>query len=209
MSIWGVIRGFQSHGSTSSIMTFSAEHLLSVARRYWPAELEVYLHPEISSERKRLQERWRQELSRMDRWRQFLDALGGELPGFTMGNVTVPFDACFRCAAYPKNCDPAPQSEWVIVGCASILAPVYTVYGVRFARKGKERLSGEIFFDLASSGFADASNIICSKIEAVFGFSVLSREVAGTRVPLFVDPQQPPNTTLFHALFTGQPESVP
>jgi hypothetical protein len=190
-------------------MTLSAEHLLSVARHYWPAELEIYLHPETSPERKRFQERWRQELTRMDRWRQFLDSLSGELPGFTIGNITVPFDACLRCAAYPKNDHPAPQSEWVIVGCASILAPVYTVYGVRFARRGKERIDSKIFFDLSSSGLADASNIICRKIEAAFGFHALPREVADTRVPLFVDPQQPPNTTLFHALFTGQPESVP
>jgi hypothetical protein len=190
-------------------MTLSAEHLLSVVRRYWPAELAAYLQPATSPERKRLQERWRQELTRMEPWRQFIDALGGELPGFTIGNVTVPFDACFRCAAYPKHDDPAPRFEWVVVGCVSILAPVYTVYGVQYARKGKERLNSKVFFDLSSSELGHVSDIIGRRIEAVLGFSALPREMADTHVPLFVDPQQPPNTTLFHALFTGQPESVP
>jgi hypothetical protein len=145
----------------------------------------------------------------MEGWRQFLDTIGGELPGFTIGNITVPFDACLRCAAYPKNDDPALRFEWVVVGCVSILAPVYTVYGVRYERKGKERLNSKIFFDLSSSELGHVSAILCKSIEAAFGFSALPREIADTRIPLIVDPQQPPNTTLFHALFTGQPESVP
>jgi hypothetical protein len=53
------------------------------------------------------------------------------------------------------------------------------------------------------------AGIIARRIVETFGAHALPREIAETAVPLFVDPQQPPNTTLFHALFTSQPERVP
>lgn len=190
-------------------MNPSVEQLLSIARCYWPAELHDYLQPGGTPERKRFQELWRRELTKMDRWRTFLEKLGGELPGFTIGNVTVPFDACFRCAAYPRNDDPTLRFEWVVVGCVSILAPVYAVYGVQYEREGKDRINSKIFLDSPPLEMADAWRVVSRAIEATFGLSALPRELADMRVPLFVDPQQPPNTTLFHALFTSQPESVP
>jgi hypothetical protein len=53
------------------------------------------------------------------------------------------------------------------------------------------------------------AEVIARKIEATFGYSVLPREVAETPVPLFVQWKQPPETTLFHALFTNEPGSLP
>jgi hypothetical protein len=54
-----------------------------------------------------------------------------------------------------------------------------------------------------------SANVIARKIEATFGFSKLPRELAETPVPLFVQWVEPPRTTLFHALFTNEPDNVP
>jgi hypothetical protein len=188
-------------------MAFSTDQLLDIARQYWPSDLESYLGPAPSPEDKRLQARWKQELAKMEHWRAFIRALRGELPGFTLGNATCPFDACFRCSAY-WDVDPSPQLDWAVIGCVSILAPVYTVYGVRYELKGKQRLSSEVFLDSLPDEMKEPANVIARKIEETFGASAFPREWNRIPVPLFVDPQQPPNTTLFHALFTGQPDSV-
>ncbi|EPX58441.1 hypothetical protein D187_003913 [Cystobacter fuscus DSM 2262] len=43
----------------------------------------------------------------------------------------------------------------------------------------------------------------------MFGFSAVSREIAETPVPLFAGLIEPPETTLFHTLFTNAPSSIP
>jgi hypothetical protein len=187
-------------------MTFSTEQLLDIARQYWPSDLETYLRPGSIPEWERLQALWKQELAKMEHWRAFLDVLQGELPGFKLGNATCPVDACFRCSAWAV--DPSPQLDWAVVGCVSILAPVYTVYGVRYEPKGKQRFSSTLFLDPLPEEMRVPSEIIARKIEETFGASAFPREWNQFPVPLFVDPQHPPNTTLFHALFTGQPDSV-
>jgi hypothetical protein len=53
------------------------------------------------------------------------------------------------------------------------------------------------------------ADIIARRIEATFGANMLPREMARTPVPLYVQWKEPPETTLFHALFTSQPESLP
>ena len=47
------------------------------------------------------------------------------------------------------------------------------------------------------------------EIEAAYGYSKVSREVAQTPVPLFVEWKEPPESTLFHAIFTNEPTSIP
>jgi hypothetical protein len=190
-------------------MALTPEQLLAIARNYWPADQEEYLRPEQSPAVARLQERWRQELEKMDRWDAFVRGLGAELPGFIVTNVTATFDACLRCAAYPEGERKPASSRWVVVGCASILAPVYTVYGVRYEFSGTKRVGEQVFFEPLPEEMRAPADVMAKGIEARWGVSLLPREVAETSIPLFVDPQQPPHTTLFHALFTSQPASVP
>jgi hypothetical protein len=97
----------------------------------------------------------------------------------------------------------------VVVGCVSILAPVYTVYGVRFEYGETTRVLREVTFDPRRPEIRAPAEVITERIEAVFGFSALPREFAETPVPLFVQWKQPPDTTLFHALFTNEPGSLP
>jgi hypothetical protein len=53
------------------------------------------------------------------------------------------------------------------------------------------------------------ADIVSRRLETTFGVSTLPREIAETPIPLYVEPKEPPNTTLFHALFTSEPESLP
>jgi hypothetical protein len=54
-----------------------------------------------------------------------------------------------------------------------------------------------------------AADVIARKLEETFGVEKLPRELARTPVPLFVKWVEPPETTLFHALFTNEPDNVP
>jgi len=132
-------------------MTLTVEHLLSIARRYWPSDKEKYLHPESSPEVARFYALWEEELQKMERWGSFVRALNRNLPGFTLGNVTAPVDACFRCAAYPEKDFERPGFRWVVVGCLSILAPVYTLYGVQYTYSDTKRIGHKVFFDFVGA----------------------------------------------------------
>jgi len=187
----------------------SAEELLSVARNYWRADKEFDFRPENSPEAERFLDLWEQELRKMDQWRAFLRELGGALPDFKIGNVTSTCDSCFRCAVYPRVEDESNSRRWVVVGCVSILAPVYAVYGVQYSYRGRERIAERVFLDSLPSEMQAPADVVARKLEATFGVASLPRELAETPVPLIVEPWEPPDTTLFHALFTARPESVP
>ncbi|WP_157775088.1 hypothetical protein [Melittangium boletus] len=145
----------------------------------------------------------------METWRTFLDALKGDLPDFVIGDATATVDASLRCAVYPRDNNKPPHADWAVVGCVSILAPVYTLYAVHHEFKGGRPTSHELFFPPLPPEWRDISHTIARRIEATFNVSALSRETAEMPIPLCVDPHQPPDTTLFHALFTSRPQSVP
>ncbi len=187
----------------------SVDQLISIAKNYWSSSKEYYLRQEPSPEAKRLHERWEQELQRVDRWWAFLDELEKELPGFDIGDATATPDACFRCVAYPTRARPQPAVRWVVVGCVSLLAPVYTVYGVQFEYGETTRTFKAMALDSLQPEIRAPAEVIARKLEATFGVSALSREVAERPVPLFVQWREPPETTLFHALFTSEPASLP
>lgn len=190
-------------------MALTLEELMSVARTYWPSNKDYRLSQEPSPEMKRLYERWAQELQKIDRWWAFLEQLERELPGFVIGDATATPDACFRCVAYPGGKSQQPALRWVVVGCVSILAPVYTVYGVQFEYGETTRVPRALDFEPLGSELRAPVEVIAQNIETTFGCSALSREVLATPVPLFVQWKEPPETTLFHALFTNEPESLP
>jgi len=100
------------------------------------------------------------------------------------------------------------EFRWGVVGCLSILAPVYTVYGVQHEYQGKKFVDGKVFFDPLPPEMQALAEVVGRKIEAMFGVEALAREIAETRIPLIVDFVEPPATTLFHALFASDPENV-
>ena len=199
-------------------MPVSAEDLLSVVRKYWRSDREFDDKLEDSPETERFHAAWKQEFKKLDQWRALMGELRVAFPHFNIGHATATCDPCFKCMVYtnrePVSPDPhedEPRSRrWTVVGCLSVLAPVYTVYGVQYDYKGREvRGAARVFFDPLPPEMQALAEVIAEKIETRFGAEALPREIAETRIPLIVEPQEPPHTTLFHALFTGWPESVP
>jgi len=183
--------------------------LLGVARKYWRSDKDYYLRQEKSPETERLQTLWGRELEKIERWKVFLYDLQQELPGFTIGSTGSTCDAGFRCVAYPVRGSPLPPFNWVVVGCVSILAPVYIVYGVEYERINGARRNPKLQFAPLSPDMRFPASVIARKIETTFGFAELPREIAETPIPLFVEWKEPPDTTLFHALFTSRPDTLP
>ncbi|WP_257446110.1 hypothetical protein [Archangium lipolyticum] len=190
-------------------MSFTSEQLLAIARNYWRADKIYHFRSDSSPEHERLCGLWEEELKKIERWWAFLDELKKELPGFTIGDATATPDACFRCAAYSPVGDLSNTRRFAVVGCVSILAPVYTVYGVEYSRIEKKRHNPRAFFEPLPAEMRHPADVVSRKIEATFGVSALPREIADTPIPLYVEPIEPPNTTLFHAFFTSEPASLP
>ncbi|AKI98667.1 hypothetical protein ATI61_10664 [Archangium gephyra] len=168
-------------------MTPTPEQLLSIAREYWRPDRYQHLTQEPSPEAHKLEARWREALQKVDRWHAFLTDLKQVLPDFTIGDGTATPDACFRCVAYPVKGRPLPPFDWVVVGCISILAPVYMVYGVEFEQAGKARLGSRVSFEPLPPQMRSPADIFARKIEETFGVSALPREVAEIPVPLVVE----------------------
>lgn len=185
-------------------MSLPRDQLLAIAEEYWRADKSY----DGSPEHRRLTDLWDQELKKLDQWWALLDELKKELPGFTIGNATATPDACFRCAVY-SSVNESSARRFIVVGCVSLLAPVYTVYGVDYVRVGKKRHDTRVFFEPLPAEMRHPADVISKRIEARFRVSALPRDIADFRIPLYVEPVEPPNTTLFHALFTSEPESLP
>lgn len=186
----------------------TAEKLLAIARNYWPGDMETYLRPERSPAFARLHAVWDRELGKIERWNAFVDALGQELPDWMVCNITAPGDGSLRCAAYSREGRTPPDIEWIVVGCLSVLAPVYTVYGLRCECRERRRIRKTVFFEALHSDMQGPAEAMARRLQETFDVQALPRELANTRVPLIVDPVMPPDTTLFHALFVSEPERV-
>jgi hypothetical protein len=187
-------------------MAISRERLMDIARNYWRSDkLYDYASPK-SPEHVRLWETWERELARIERWWALLDSLEADLPDFTIGDATATLDACFRCVAYSGKSHPY---RFAVVGCASILAPVSANYGVQLESVSLEQGVPRVVFEPLPYEMRAPADVIARRLEATFGAVALPREVAETPLPLIVHGKEPPNTTLFDALFTSQPESIP
>jgi hypothetical protein len=193
-------------------MTMSVEDLLALTRQYWRADDEYYVRGEKSPEAKRFEALWKQALPRLDEWRAMLEELRRDLPGFSLGQITTTIDSCFRCSAAPPNEQLKPPQRWVVVGCMSILAPVYSIYGLRYEYRGEQLLkvsNEQLFFAELPPEMRRPADALAQRIETRFGVRRLPPEIAQTPIPLYVEVKAPPHTTLFHALFSSEPFSVP
>lgn len=194
----------------SSPVPLTAESLLALVHNYYRADRDFDIRPENSPEGERFLTLWVQERKKMDQWDAFVRELKAALPGLKVGNITSTCDASFRCAVYPRVEFPPPEPGiWVVVGCVSILAPVYAIYGLHLRYQGKRRIEERVFLESLPPEMQAPAEVMARKLEATFGVTALPRELARTPVPLIVEFKEPPHTTLFDALFISQPESVP
>jgi hypothetical protein len=194
-------------------MTLTVEELLARARSYWPADLEWLMRGEDTPETARRFALWDREVQqRGGEWYAMLADLRQDLPGFGVHMVTAPSDTCFSCSVYPPKEQKKPPLVQLVVGCMSMIAPVYIVYGLQYEYRPRKRpkfSNHQLFFDELPPELRGPADAVARRIEARFGASRLPPEIAATPVPLCVDIICPPHATLFHALFTTSPESIP
>ncbi|MFP2932460.1 hypothetical protein ACLESO_46390 [Pyxidicoccus sp. 3LG] len=191
-------------------MDLSPEKLLAIARKYWRADHAYDDSLESPPEFNRFGALWDEKLrDDLDRWRALQDSLRLELPDFSIHDGTTSSEGAFRFMAYAQSPRKPPPFRFVLVGCVSILAPVYAVYGVQYDFVGKERCNPKVTFEPLPPEMRAPAETIARRIEAAFDVRGLPREVADTPIPLIVHNREPPETTLFHALFDSQPDNLP
>ncbi|RKG92871.1 hypothetical protein [Corallococcus terminator] len=188
-------------------MSLSPEELLVIARQYWPAP-GTEASEENGPEHARRALRWNEALRDNERWNDFLKDLRGLFPGFSVGDGTSTSQACFTCVLFPAKGYPIPPVPWAVVGSMSILAPVFTVYGITFAYEGSKRSEARIHVGPMPDAMAETAARVAQELEARFKVRALPEEVAATPAPVVVEGKKPPHTTLFDALFTSEPDNV-
>ena len=187
----------------------SQEDLLAIVRKYYDSSNAFMFTTEPSPETKRHDEIWKQWIAHMEPWYAFREGLRSELPTYVIGETYPSMDGGPRCMVYLPKESWSPQSNWDVVGCVSLLAPVYFVYGVEWDHIDGRRQNFRASFEQPPPGMAWPAQVVARAIEKIFGFSACPRELVETPVPLYAGLVEPPETTLFHTLFTSAPSNIP
>ncbi|WP_155893301.1 hypothetical protein [Cystobacter fuscus] len=189
--------------------SLSAEDLIRVVRNYYDSSNEFHFTPEPSPEENRRQALWTQWIENMGPWRAFRAKLRSELPNYKIGETYSSADGGPRCIIYPPKESNTPFASWIVVGCVSLLAPVYFVYGVECDYIEGRLRRNKASFEPPPPNMILPAQVVARTIEASFGFSAVPREIAETPVHLFAGLLEPPKTTLLHTLFTNAPDIIP
>jgi|SRR6218665_17270 len=187
----------------------SKETLTEVVQHYYNSSSDFLFTLEPSLEESRRQALWTRWIENMEPWKAFRARLRSELPDYGTGETYSSADGGPRCMIYPPKNSLTASSNWIVVGCVSLLAPVYFVYGVECDYAEGRLLNDRASFGQPPPSMAFPAQVVAGTIEAVFGYGMVTREVAETPVALFAGLLEPPKTTLFHTLFTSAPHSIP
>jgi hypothetical protein len=187
----------------------STEDLIKIVWNYYNSSDPFLSTPEPTPEENRRQALWSKWIENMEPWKAFRATLRSELSNYIIGETYPSADGGPRCIIYPPKDSRTPSSNWLVVGCVSLLAPVYFVYGAECDYSEGYLRNIRASFEPPPPGMSLPAQVVARTIEASFGFSAVPREVAETPVPLFAGLLQPPKTTLFHTLFTSAPSSIP
>jgi hypothetical protein len=193
-------------------MKLMVQELIARASHYWPADFEWHARGERPPEIDRLFDLYKQEWpKRGAQWLALVEDLRQQLPGYSIYNSTVPSDPSFRFTLRPPKDQLRPRLEQMVVGCLSLIAPVYSVYGLEHEYRSRKWLGisdDRLFLDELPPELREPASVVARRVEARFGVERLTPDVAATPVPLYVDLKFPPHATLFHALMSSHPDSV-
>lgn len=189
--------------------TPSREDLLAIVRNYYDPSNDFLYTTETSPATQRLHALWTQWLENVAPWNAFLGELESELSTFIVGDTLSTGDGGPRCLVYPPKAAGVPTANWIVVGCVSLLAPVYMVHGLERGYTDDGLRIKKASFAQPPPSMALVAQVVARRIEVAFGASAISREIAETPVPLFVGVLEPSEATLFHALFTSEPSIIP
>jgi len=186
--------------------TLSAEQLVEAIRPYYRADRDYEMQEDASPEDHRLNHFWHEVHERDGaRWDVVIDAIEREHPEYRLGHITNS-DPCFKVSVYDEMFESAGREvEFVTVGCMSMIAPVYTVYCVRWLSIKGVHIFSEALYEPLPPRVRRPTEVIARAIEAEFKVTRLPRELAETFIPFNVRDRDVGETNLFHALFTPDP----
>ncbi|MCY1044478.1 hypothetical protein OV208_24370 [Corallococcus sp. bb12-1] len=192
-------------------MSPSAQELLAIARHYWRDDDLYDFRLDHSPEYSRYEALWKEKRKEFDRWLALMRQLKQAFPDCDVWDYTPPSaNPAFGVIVAPPNEKTlrGPQLEWRVVGYLSILAPVYTVHCVRHEVYGQHHTDSKVFLGPTPLELQGIADVIAQRIEADYGATALPLDIAQTPVPLYVHFMRPPQTTLFHALFSSEPWNI-
>lgn len=190
-------------------MSISKEELIAIVQNYYDSSNAFLFTTELSPEAKRHYELWKQWTANMHPWKEFKAELRSALPNYQIGETYPSADGGPRCLVHLPRESWSPTSNWTVVGCVSLLAPVYFVHGVEWDYIGGRVQNAKAHVGQPPPSMLLPTRVVTRVIERVFGFSALPRELAETPVHLYTGLIEPPQTTLFHTLFTSEPSNIP
>lgn len=195
--------------------SFSETDLVELCRRYYPAgrTLDDHAHG-ASPEWHRFHAKWHEALADRSRWLLLRGTLEQAFPANSVGDATAyTHDGGYRCCVHaiepPDKADGISQE---VVGCVSLLAPLYFVYGTQHRYRGgkREEPAAIVFLDALPESLMPHAAKVARTIESVFGYQPFPARLASVRIPdLCLDHFEPGRGTLFRALFTLEPASLP
>jgi hypothetical protein len=148
------------------------------------------------------------------RWLTLRSALAEAFPGTSVGDATAyTHDGGYRCCVYaiePRDSVDGVSLE--VVGCVSLLAPLYFVYGTQHRYRGGKRdhPAAAIFLESLPEALTSSASKVARTIESVFGYQPLPVQLAAVPIPgLCLEHFEPGRATLFRALFTLEPALLP
>ncbi|WP_434388149.1 hypothetical protein [Melittangium boletus] len=187
----------------------SKEDLISIVQKHYDSTNAFMFTAGLTPEAKRLNGAWKKWIDNRDSWHTFRDELSRLLPSYVIGETYPSMDGGPRCIVYHPIDSCTLESNWDVVGCMSLLAPVYFVYGVQWEYVEGIRKNFRASFAQPPPIMAEPAQVMARTIEKIFGFDAIPYELATTPVGLYAGLLEPHETTLFHTLFTNEPQSIP
>lgn len=195
-------------------MPYTREQLISIAQQYFRNDREYEDSGRLSPEAQRFHDRWAEEIKRLDWWHGFSEELRRSFPHLVTGNHPATCDSSWKYLVYENTGCKPPAFRFVVAGCVSVLAPVYTIYAVQYDfgeyyMTGPRRLNPRLSLTPFPPEMREIGDIMARKIEEYFKAELLPREILETPVPLIANFQEPPHTNLLHVLFSSEPCALP
>ncbi|WNG20741.1 hypothetical protein [Cystobacter fuscus] len=197
------------------MMSFTVSELIELCRQYYPTgrTLDDHLH-ETSSQWQRFHAKWHEALADQHQWLEFRRRVAAAFPTSLVGDATAyTHDGGYRCCIYAV--EPRDKADGVsqeVVGCVSLLAPVYFIYCTQHRYRGGRRESpaDTVFLEEMPVKLGPTVSRLADLIESALGCQSLPPHVARTLIPdLCLDHIEPGHASLFKALFTLEPNVLP
>jgi hypothetical protein len=192
--------------------TPTRDGLVALAHHFFPVGL-TFDDPGYfdSPEYRRYAEAWKKAMNDT-RWDPLHEALQREFPETITGELTVPHhDAARRFAIYLNKSPLKDGVGDILIGCVSVVAPFYFLYGAqRRFKGGQHQLPYSIFLDTLPDNMLPYARAAAQQIEQRYNYHLFPSEYLHTPVPdISVSDVFIGNMTLLNAFFTTGLDRIP